>query len=30
MIAKAGFIPSGSIEHLDEHVPERMFVKFVR
>lgn len=30
LIAKAGFIPSGSIENLDEDDPERVYVKFVR
>ncbi|NWC47599.1 GNAT family N-acetyltransferase [Pseudomonas edaphica] len=30
MLAKAGFIPSGRIENLDEHDPELVYVKFVR
>ena len=30
MLAKAGFIPSGQIENLDEHDPERVYVKFIK
>lgn len=30
MLAKAGFKPSGTIENLDEHDPELMYVKFIR
>lgn len=30
MLARAGFIPSGRIENLDEHDPELVYVKFVR
>lgn len=30
LLAKAGFVPSGRIENLDENDPERVYVKFVR
>ncbi|MGR2708780.1 GNAT family N-acetyltransferase [Pseudomonas sp. IB20] len=30
MLAKAGFVPSGHIENLDDGDPERVYVKFVR
>ncbi|WZB72100.1 hypothetical protein WJ968_11125 [Achromobacter xylosoxidans] len=30
LMAKAGFVPSGMIENLDEGDPELVYVKFVR
>ena len=30
LFKKAGFVPSGQIDNLDEHDPERVYVKFVR
>lgn len=29
LLAKAGFVPSGQIENLDAHDPERVYVKFL-
>ncbi|UII73577.1 GNAT family N-acetyltransferase [Pseudomonas sp. HN11] len=29
LFAKAGFVPSGQIENLDDHDPERIYVKFI-
>ncbi|ATN12952.1 N-acetyltransferase [Pseudomonas sp. FDAARGOS_380] len=30
LLTKAGFIPSGQIENLDDNDPERVYVKFIR
>ncbi|OIN47009.1 GNAT family N-acetyltransferase [Pseudomonas azotoformans] len=30
LFAKAGFVPSGRIENLDDHDPERVYVKFIQ
>ncbi len=29
-MTKAGFVPSGQIDNLDEGDPERVYVKFIR
>lgn len=29
LFAKAGFVPSGQIDNLDDHDPERIYVKFI-
>ena len=30
LMTKAGFVPSGQIDNLDEGDPERVYVKFIR
>jgi len=30
LFAKAGFVPSGQIDNLDDHDPEQVYVKFIK